>query len=160
MQLTFQELLEPIHAGEQELKDYLRANDLKVIDVSDNPQYFKKDIDLFVEQDGRKIGLEVKWDKCISYTGNMYIETLSDIEKRKDGWFNFCVADFLCYGDSVNQLYYIIALDDLHAYIDEHKEELKKRTAKDYGKNGEVTKLSLGYLVPIADFPKKTIIRL
>lgn len=79
-------MLNPYKAGEYELKKYLWESGADVEDVSNNPNYWYKDIDIIA--DG--ITIEIKWDAVISTTGNMYIETLSDIDKNKPGWFTFC----------------------------------------------------------------------
>lgn len=49
----------PRKAGEYELKKYLRANGKKVVDVSEEPEYWEKDIDLIVNGETT---IEVKWD--------------------------------------------------------------------------------------------------
>jgi hypothetical protein len=77
----------PRRAGEYELKKYLRAAGNKVEDVSDNPQYWDKDIDLIVNDE---TAIEVKWDALTATTGNLFIELSADVEKNKQGWFNFC----------------------------------------------------------------------
>ena len=53
------EILGEYHAGEFELKKLFRKLGYKVTDVSNNPNYWKKDIDLIIED---KLGVEVKWD--------------------------------------------------------------------------------------------------
>lgn len=40
----------------------------------------------------------------------MFIEVSTDIEKNKDGWFKFCEADFIFYGDALNKLFYVFRL--------------------------------------------------
>lgn len=139
------EILGEYHAGEFELKKLFRKLGYKVTDVSNNPNYWKKDIDLIIED---KLGVEVKWDQLIASTGNMFIETVSDTEKNKDGWFIFCKADLLFYGDAANKLYYVFRFSELKQWIEEHKEVYKVATAPDYGKDG-VKKYSKGYLVPV-----------
>ena len=91
-----QQLIEPIHAGEAELKQFFRDNDYKVIDVSENPKYFSQDIDLFIQNPftDNIFSLEVKWDSRIADTGNLFIEIWADYQ-NKIGWFNFCKADLL-----------------------------------------------------------------
>jgi hypothetical protein len=37
-----------------------------------------------------RLTVEVKWDNRIASTGNMFIETITDLDKSKAGWFMFC----------------------------------------------------------------------
>lgn len=139
--IALEEAINPRRAGEWELKKYLRAHGAEVEDVSNNPNYWKKDIDLIA--DG--INIEVKWDGVLAATGNMYIETCSDTVKNKPGWFNFCQADKLYYGDAQNKIFYIFDFPQLKEYVEAHKAEFKERSARDRNK------YSLGWLVPIGD---------
>lgn len=138
-------LLEPHNAGEQELKDWLRGYGYKVKDVSDNPIYWKKDIDLIV--DGETT-IEVKWDSKLAETGNLFIETISNIDNNKKGWYEFCEADYLAYGDAIGKTFCIFNWAQLKAHIEAHKAEYKTARAADYTKDG-IKKYSQGYLVPI-----------
>ena len=135
----------PRRAGEYELKRYLRDTGRKVEDVSDNPHYWKKDIDLIVDDFET---VEVKWDGKLADTGNLFIELYSDIYERKAGWYKFCEARNLAYGDAQNKMFFIFDFAKLKAHIEAHKAEYKTATAADYGKDG-ITKWSEGYLVPM-----------
>lgn len=64
----------------------------------------------------------------------------------------FCQADYIYYGDSKNNLFYVFYTTDLQKYIEENKEHLEKRKAPDYNRRGVNKKTSLGWLVPIAQF--------
>lgn len=135
----------PRRAGEYELKRYLRDKGHKVLDVTDNPSYWKKDIDFIV--DGVET-VEVKWDNRLADTGNLFIETYSDIHQRKEGWYKFCEAEMLYYGDAQNKVFFIFNFEELKAHIEAHKVEYKTATAADYDKDG-IKKWSEGYLVPM-----------
>lgn len=139
------EILGEYHAGEFELKKHFRKLGYRVDDVSNNPAYWSKDVDLILEDN---IDIEVKWDQLIATTGNMFIETVSNIESNKDGWYKFCEADFLFYGDAENKLYYVFRFSELKEWVEAHKEEYKVATAADYGRDG-IKKYSKGYLVPV-----------
>jgi hypothetical protein len=56
---------------------------------------------------------EVKWDSMISKTGNLYLELESISSKGGKGWFNFCEADYIAYGDASAKVFYIIPLEAL-----------------------------------------------
>ena len=147
----FREYLEPVNAGEQELKDFFRKNGLTVKDVSDNANYWDKDIDMIATnpKTGNTASIEVKWDSKICMTNNIFVEVYSDISKRKKGWFKFCQADLLYYGDSINKKYYIFNFNKFKKYIEENKDNFKVGYANDYNRYGERIKTSSGYLVPL-----------
>lgn len=144
------EMWEPHNPGEWQLKQHFRRLGATVTDVSDNPSYWKKDIDLLVEQDGKNFSVEVKWDRVISRTGNLFIEMLSDIDRNKAGWFMFCEADYLYYGDAVNKKYYIFDFPKLKKYVLENKQKFTERCAADFH-NGEIRKRSCGYIIPVEE---------
>ena len=138
-------ITEPINAGEYELKLYLRALGIFVEDVSNNKDYWKKDIDLLIHNDDESVvSIEVKWDSRIADTGNLFIETITNEDTWQEGWFAYCKADFLFYGDSENKVFYVISLDDLRAVV--NAKNYKTGRAKDW--NG---KPSIGLLVPLTD---------
>ena len=135
------ELLEPIHAGEYEVKKYLRGRGFQVEDVSDNPVYWAKDIDLIATNPstGRSAAIEIKLDSRIDDTGNFFIEFENPRSKNSKGWFHFSEADFLYYIDSISFLTYIIKFDEL----DDNKNKSKRQTelAEKYRGDKEITEL-------------------
>lgn len=137
--IALEEAIYPRRGGEWELKKYLRANGADVEDVSNNSAYWSKDIDLIA--DG--VNIEVKWDGVMATTGNIYIETVSNMEKSKPGWFNICQADKLYYGDAKNKTFYVFDFPQLKEYVEQHKTEYKEKIAADTNKH------SLGYIIPI-----------
>lgn len=141
----FDELLEPVHNGEWELKNFLRKHGYKVVDVSDNPKYWNKDIDLLISKDGGKeIAIEVKYDSRINTTGNLFLEVANPRSKNGEGWFNFTQARYLFYGDSVAKLFYVIDMWKLREYMKTRRHCYRKTCTTDN---------SVGYLVPIANAP-------
>ena len=108
-----------------------------------------KDIDfILIGADGSTTTLEVKWDERIAATGNMFIEHTSNYDTNAKGWFEFCKADYLLYGDAQKRLFYIIDMNELRAQI--KRKCYKERRAKDYKRDGSI-KYSVGWLVPIND---------
>lgn len=143
--MDLRELLEPINSGEYELKKWLRAHNCRVEDVSDNPKYWAQDIDLLVQPiclDYNPFSAEVKWDNRISDTGNLYIEMRNPRSKEGRGWYYFCQADYLFYGDSVNQKFYVFKTKDLFAFVKLNKNNLRRGATNDG---------SQGFLVPLED---------
>lgn len=105
--------------GERLFKQIMENRNYSVIDVSDNPDYWYKDIDFIITSptSGLTKTFEVKWDSRINRTGNLYIELSNIHSKEGKGWFQFCQADFLVYGDAVAQVFYIIPFGALKERI-------------------------------------------
>lgn len=141
--MDLERYLEPIHPGEYELKWSLREHGYKVKDVSDNPAYYDKDIDLIATNIFTDIttSLEVKWDWRLAATGNLFIELENPRSPGGRGWYIFCEADLLAYGDAINRIFYFIKVADLRNFIETHKKGLACRTTADG---------SYGYILPLA----------
>lgn len=147
------ELIEPVNAGEYEVKKYLRGRGIQVEDVSDNPAYWAKDIDLIATNPitGKSAAIEIKLDARIDDTGNFFIEFENPRSKNSKGWLHFCEADFLYYIDESSYLTYIIKFDELRRFIATHKRDLTIKSTFDG---------SIGYIVPLAAMPVFTTIQL
>ena len=147
------ELIEPVNAGEYEVKKFLRGRGIQVEDVSDKPQYWAKDIDLIATNPltGASAAIEVKLDARINDTGNFFVEFENPRSKNSKGWFHFCEADFLYYIDSHTYITYIIKIDELRHFIATHKRDLAIKSTFDG---------SIGYIVPLAAMPIFTTIQL
>lgn len=139
-----------MNIGELRAYNYFQDNGLSVQDVTMNPEYWEKDIDFVVSSGTERFTVEVKWDSRISTTGNMFIETVTDLDRCKGGWFTFCQADYIYYGDSFNQLFYVFKTEDLRKFVSAHM--MEERKAADYNSRGGVKKVSQGMLVPIKEF--------
>lgn len=139
-----------MNIGELRAYNYLQANGWTVEDVTQNEAYFDKDIDLVAHRGTESLTVEVKWDSRIAQTGNMFIETVTDLDKSRAGWFLFCQADYIYYGDSVNQLFYVFRTEDLRQFVSTHF--MEERKAADYNYKGLLKKVSQGMLVPIKEF--------
>ena len=147
------ELIEPVNAGEYEVKKFLRGRGIQVEDVSDKPQYWAKDIDLIATNPttGKSAAIEVKLDARINDTGNFFIEFENPRSKNSKGWLHFSEADFLYYIDESSFLTYIIKIDELRHFIATHKRDLAIKSTYDG---------SIGYIVPLAAMPVFTTIQL
>lgn len=144
--MSLEELIEPMNMGEQEVKEFLRAAGYTVKDVSNNPAYFKKDIDLIATNPttGKTVTIEVKWDRRIAQTRNFFIEIANIRSQEGKGWFNFSEADYLYYVDAVNNYLYIFKFKELEKYINEHGGRLEVQSTLDG---------SYGYLLPVVKAP-------
>lgn len=96
--------------GERLFKQIMESRNYAVIDVSNNPDYWSKDIDFIITSPttGETKTFEVKWDSRINSTGNLYLELSNIHSKGGKGWYQFCQADYLVYGDAVAKVFYII----------------------------------------------------
>ena len=114
--------------GEQLFKQIMLGRNYIVEDVSNNPEYWDKDIDFIVTSSttGRTKTFECKWDGRINKTGNLYLELTNIHSKQGKGWFEFCQADYLAYGDAIAQTFYIIPLLELKKKL----KTIKTRDAK------------------------------
>ena len=80
----------------------------------------------------------------------MFIETITDLDNSRAGWFEFCQAEYIFYGDSKNELFYIFRTEDLRQFVSQNL--MQERKVVDYKYNGEVKKISQGMIVPIKAF--------
>lgn len=101
--------------GEQLFKQRMEQLGYALTDVSGNPEYWSKDIDFLATspRTGLTKSFEIKFDSRINQTGNLYLELTNVHSKGGRGWFNFCEADYLAYGDAAAQVFYIIPLAQL-----------------------------------------------
>ena len=105
--------------GEQLFKEIMEGRGYTVEDVSGNSEYWYKDIDFIITSptSGETKTFEVKWDTRINRTGNLYLERTSRFTKQPGiegkGWFEWCEADYLAYGDAVSGQFYIIPMEML-----------------------------------------------
>ena len=128
--------------GELLFKQIMECRVYTVEDVSGNPDYWYRDIDFIVTSPttGQVKTFEVKWDSCINRTGNLYLEHTNIHSKGGKGWYNFCQADYLVYGDAVAQVFYVIPFGELKEKV----KSLHYRAAAQ--KDGD----SIGQLVAIS----------
>lgn len=138
--------------GEQLARKCLEAKGFSVIDQTNEPKYWAKDIDITAIKDNQKFEIEVKWDSRISKSNAFFFELLTDIERKKAGWANYTQADYIFYGDSKRKVFYVFKTNDMRDFLTERKGEYEERTANDYRRDGTVRKQSLGAIVPVGLF--------
>lgn len=141
--------------GEYLANLYLQSQGYAVEDVSLNRNYWNKDIDLIARKENKEIKIEVKWDSRIHHTGNMFIETETDVDLNRAGWFKFCEADYIFYGDEKRNLFYIFKNKDLQEFVQKNASHLEKRKAPDYNYKKQIRKISQGFLVPMDEFSQE-----
>lgn len=129
--------------GEQLFARMMRERDYTVQDVSNNSDFWPKDIDFIITSPttGEKKTFEVKWDSNIHYTHNLFLEIENPRSKQwsGEGWWKHCEADYLVYGDAVSHLFYIFPMKELREVV----ATMQLRTA--HTRDG-----SVGLLMPLA----------
>lgn len=114
----FEEFFIEYKAGETEAKDLFIRSGYTVKDVSDNSNYFDKDVDLIVTNpSGVTKTIEVKADFRIADTGNLFIEYINPRSKGGMGWYRFCEADLVYYADMINKIFYVVEYSALKAVV-------------------------------------------
>ena len=108
--------------GERIFQEIMEGRGYEVVDVSNNPDYFDKDIDFIITSptSGLTKTFEVKFDSRINRTGNLYLE-LTNINSKQwsgEGWWPHCQADYLVYGDAASRTFYVIPLLELRDRAD------------------------------------------
>lgn len=105
--------------GELLFQQIMESRNYTVANVSNDERYWDKDIDFIVTSSasGLTKTFEVKWDSRINKTGNLYLEIANIHSKGGKGWFEFCQADYLAYGDAANGTFYIISLLELRERV-------------------------------------------
>lgn len=128
--------------GEQEILDILTKNTgvKSIVDVSNDPTYFEKDIDFIVElQSGRKQTLEIKTD--FTTYPNFFYETISSIETNSIGCFEKTEAERLMYYFTKLNLLYVFDMVKFRKWFNENKplfdKKGYKKTLKNTRYNGE-----------------------
>ena len=97
----------------------MREAGYTIQDVSGDPHYWDKDIDFLATspRTGATRSFEVKWDSRLASTGNLYLELTNIHSKGGAGWFRFCQADFVAYGDASTKTFYIFDMEELRARV-------------------------------------------
>lgn len=128
--------------GELLFKQIMENRGYTVEDVSGNPDYWYRDIDFIITSatTGETKSFEVKWDSCINRTGNLYLEHTNIHSKGGIGWYKFCEADYLVYGDAVARVFYVIPFGELKEKV----KQMRYRPAaqRDGDSTGQLVALS------------------
>lgn len=105
--------------GEKLFQQQMQNKGYVVEDVSNNPDYWNKDIDFVITSPttGLTKTFEVKYDSRLNKTGNLYLELVNIHSQGGKGWFEFCQADYVAYGDAITNTFYIIPLLELREKV-------------------------------------------
>ena len=105
--------------GEKLFQQRMEQQGYLVEDVSANDQYFNRDIDFLITSPttGQIKSFEVKWDTRINRTGNLYLEFVNKNSYNCSGWFEFCQADYLAYGNAKTNTFLVIPMAELRERV-------------------------------------------
>ena len=136
--------------GEQLFQQIMQQRGYQVVDVSNNSQYFDKDIDVLLTSSttGETKSFEIKWDTKLNSTGNLFIEMINPRSEGCCGWFEFIQADYLAYGDSIAKQFYIIDVEYLKDFM------AKKKRIYEYKRCSDGAE---GYLIPLEHLKYKIL---
>lgn len=130
--------------GEKLFKEFLEKSGKQCKDVSDDPKYQKDDIDFIVEgKSGNELSFEVKNDSKIAYTGNIFYESISNVDYGTVGCFEKTKADFIVICSEPENKFYLIRSNILKDYVRDNRSSLRYISRVE-GSN------SAGYLIPKA----------
>lgn len=106
--------------GEGLVARAMTAKGHKIEDVSMNPTYQLKDIDMILtDKSGRSTTLEVKNDIKSNETGNVFVEesNYNNVSRNFKGWFYYCEAMYIAFVQENLGKAHIIHHDDLNELI-------------------------------------------
>ena len=149
---SMQETMDVAKTSSSELEHFLRKQKgtIDVVNVEDDKYFQEKDIDLLwiKDRNGEKVvrKIEIKGDRY-HYTGNYFIETISNVNSCSPGCFLYSEADYLFYYFVFIKELHILPMERIRKWFlaNQHRFELKKLSTKI---NQKVVYKSYGKVVP------------
>ena len=149
------EVLDVAKIGEDRVVEYFKnkyGDRIEVVDVRDDVEYQKKDIDFIFILDGREITIDVKTDRY--KTGNYYFETVSNTTTGSLGCFYASQADYWVYYFIELGKKAVIPMKKAQEWFRKHEKyytnNVNQPATRD--SNGKVLYYSVGYKVFAGDF--------
>lgn len=129
--------------GEQKVADFFIQKGCSVIDVSENADFQKLDIDLIVDDEF----VEVKTQSSINKNNKITLELETNYgdELFVQGWFNYTESNILVFYDRVNETAYHIDTNELKSIYQEYsnrKEYQKYFNIYDFDEEYKVSTLA------------------
>jgi hypothetical protein len=132
---------------------FLEQNGYNVVDLQNNKDFYKKDIDLkLTDDDNNEIFVEVKTD-FYKRKQNVCVETISNCTTNKPGWIHYTQADYIMFYLSLFRELYVIKTDELKDLITNN--EYPKKYTETTDKNKNITYFGEIVLVPLDDLEQK-----
>ena len=108
--------LERGHIAEVAVANWFRARGFEVLDLTKNPVFWKKDIDLRIwDHNGIPYDWEIKADWNIWKTANVCLELTSKTGSK--GWFETTESTHICFVDMKFRIAYIARTAELRTYV-------------------------------------------
>ena len=148
--------------------EFLQSNPnvFEVINVENDRYYQGKDIDLLAKMKIREskgwVGIEVK---CDSYkSGNLYFETISNMNKNTPGCLLYSEAHFLFYYFEKLEELYILPMQSFRQWFIQNKSSFDKKNTCTKDTKGKILYKSEGYTIPLdiikKDFKRVKVIKI
>lgn len=136
--------------GEQLFKQLMEQRGNKVEDLTAEKPYQIQDIDFKITSpSGITKFFEVKYDSKINTTGNLFVEFFNAHNYAGLGWYEFCKANYIAYGDAHTNTFYCFLLEDLRQLVSSHKFNVATADNENIA----------GYLVPLRLIENKVVIK-
>ena len=103
--------------GEVLVANAFRNMGYDVTDVSTNSDYWKKDVDLIIDDNGIERWIEVKSDWNMSRTGNVVLENYKENDRENKGWYQFTEASHIAFVDMKSRIAYICRTSELRMRV-------------------------------------------
>ena len=135
--------------GEEIVKRFLCGlkNVASITDVSSNAAYQKQDIDLIINfSDGTSSTAEIKTDTYTS--GNIFFETVSNLEANVPGCMYKTKADFLLYYFTKTKELYILDMPAYLKWFKANRSNFTEKKLKNINRRNNGTYTSVGYTIP------------
>lgn len=140
--------------GETLVSSFLISIGYQVEDVSHDPEFQKRDIDLIAGKEvGERMTIEVKSDSMMSRTGNICIETIGNIGKNKKGWLYYCQASHLFIVDVVNNIIHCVRFKEFFDMYQANKKRYR-HIIREQLEDGVYYKQAELALIPLEDIKK------
>ncbi len=139
--------------GENTIIDYIKhmAGTIDVLDVRDNYEYRKKDVDIIVSNNkSNHILVEIKTDSY--WPNNLFYEYMSNLERGTAGCMEITHADYLFYYFERTSELYIIEMNTFREWFHQHIEDIHIKRKEVVNKCTEGTYTSVGYTIPVTFF--------
>lgn len=132
--------------GEYIVTKLLQDKGYDVINVTDEIEWRKADVDLLIYKNDKLIHkVEVKTENAGAYTGNFFVETKSN---GKQGWIFYTEADYI-YVVVPGKKVYVIFVEEFRAWFKNVMCDCKIKKAPTVGYNGEILYFNWGRLIPL-----------
>lgn len=136
--------------SETVVANYLTSKGWQVTDRTKEKEYQDKDIDFTAIKADDFRSIEVKMDNRVGTTGNLLLETITNLKNGNLGWFNKTKAQYIFIHNTGDNQLIIAATDDLRAYLKLEGNLSRYREWELF--EGYGYKTACGYTIPLNHF--------